>query len=164
MITIIAAVASNGVVGNNNQLPWPKGSIPRDMPHFVEQTRGGIVISGRKTYESMGLLKKRTNIIISSTLDEIEDATIYSNLREAIAVEKHKDVDISLLGGTGIWKEGMRLPETKRALITRVHHDFEGDTLFPEEELRKYFDLFYFQKWKEDEPLLSSTLEVWIRK
>ncbi|MDB5255162.1 MAG: dihydrofolate reductase [Candidatus Nomurabacteria bacterium] len=164
MITIIAAVTATGVVGSNNQLPWPPRSIPRDMPHFREQTVNATVISGKKTSESMGVLKNRRNIVISNTMNETEGITIYSTLRESIAVEKFKNPDIFLLGGVGIWKEGIFLPDVKRAIITRVHATLEGDTYFPEEEFRQNFELFYSQKWKEDEPQLSASLEVWMRK
>ena len=66
-LSIIAAVAANGVIGNNNQLPW---RYPKDMKRFVEITKKiGVVVMGRKTYESIGKpLPDRINMVVSKTM------------------------------------------------------------------------------------------------
>ena len=173
MISIIAAVSDNGVVGDKNTLPWAR-RVPRDMKHFVEQTKHGIVVMGRNTFESMGSvpLKNRANIVVSSKLKaEDNTITVVTNLNDALShalklsLSQDPQPKVFVIGGTNIWKEAMQSEFVERALITRIRETFEGDTSFPEEDLKKGYSLFYKTEWKEVDPtLLSSTFEVWKRK
>ena len=66
MISMICAVANNGIIGNKNQLPWPH--LPSDMKWFSKQTKGNVVVMGRKTWDSLGLVKplpNRVNVVVS---------------------------------------------------------------------------------------------------
>jgi dihydrofolate reductase len=169
MITVIAAVSENGVVGYKNTIPWPKEKIPRDLPHFMRQTINGALIMGKETFLSMGILPKRIMIVVSKTLGETSGIITVPTYKEA--VERALDergagsFPISAIGGTRLWQEALEHPQTGRALITRVHDAFEGDTFFPEESLYNNFSLFYKDSWKEkDEGMLSSTLQIWKRK
>ena len=84
MISIIVAVAQNGVIGDKNSLLW---HISEDMRFFKRTTSGHPVIMGRKTYESLGRpLPNRTNVVISRTLGELEGCTVVRSLEEAIAL------------------------------------------------------------------------------
>ena len=69
-IRAIAAVSLNGVIGNGLQIPW---HIPEDFKHFKKTTLGGIIVMGRKTWESLGAkpLPKRENVVITSTPEKI---------------------------------------------------------------------------------------------
>ena len=81
MISIIVAVAQNGVIGDKNALLW---HISEDMRFFKRTTSGHPVIMGRKTYESLGRpLPNRTNVVISRTISEIEGCTVVRSLEEA---------------------------------------------------------------------------------
>ncbi len=86
-ISIIAAVASNGVIGRENRLPW---HIPEDMKRFKALTRkAGVVIMGRKTHESIGkLLPNRINIVLSrdSKYKSIAGALVFSNINKLLGV------------------------------------------------------------------------------
>jgi dihydrofolate reductase len=63
IVTLIAAVAQNGVIGKDNQLPW---TIKDDMRFFVRTTKGHTVITGRKNFEAMGrALPHRRNIVVT---------------------------------------------------------------------------------------------------
>ena len=64
---LIVAMSKNGVIGNNNKLPW---YIPEDLVNFSELTKGHIIIMGRKTFESLpnGPLKNRLNVVLSRTI------------------------------------------------------------------------------------------------
>jgi len=139
-ISAIAAVSSNGVIGNDNGLPW---SIPEDMKHFRKTTSGSIVVMGRKTYESIGRpLPKRYNIVISRTLSKIDgdkDSGVVANsLRDALwecyfrndSQTQDKKQPVMIIGGGEIYKQA--LPYTNRIYRTLIHADFEGDTRFPE--------------------------------
>ena len=83
IISLIAAVGKNKVIGNKNSLPW---KLPADMKHFKELTSGKPVIMGRKTFESIGKpLPKRINIIITRDEDyKAEGCVVAHSLNEAL--------------------------------------------------------------------------------
>jgi len=172
MISVIAAVSDNGIVGYKNRIPWSKDQVPRDLPHFMRQTTRGIIIKGRNTAESMGFvpLKNRINVIVSKTLGSKEGFIILPSFTEALhfaideAVGK-ENFPISAIGGYKIWEEALESGHVDRALITRVHNEFEGDTFFPEKILEENFHIFYKDKWVEkDEGKLNATFEVWKKR
>ncbi len=125
-ISIIAAVAQNNAIGLNNQLIW---HLPADLQFFKKTTLNSTIIMGRKTFESIGkALPKRKNIVISSNANFLAPGCLLvTNLKEAIANADSEEVFI--VGGANIYAQSMHL--THKLYITRVHHDFEGDTFFP---------------------------------
>ncbi|MFR9558396.1 MAG: dihydrofolate reductase [Rikenellaceae bacterium] len=127
MINIIVAIAQNGVIGGNNTLLW---HISEDLQNFKRITSGHPVIMGRKTYESLGRpLPNRQNIVITRQDIEIEGCSIVHSLPEALAMFTAEQ-EVFIIGGAEIYREGLQLAH--KMYITRVHHDYEGDTSFPE--------------------------------
>ena len=136
MISIIAAVAQNGVIGDKNALLW---HISEDMRFFKRTTSGHPVIMGRKTYESLGRpLPNRTNVVISRTQREIEGCTVVGSLEEAVALFP-KEEEVFIIGGAQIYALALAIAD--KMYLTRVYHDYQGDTSFP--------------KWDSDEWQLS---------
>lgn len=126
MISIIVAVAQNGVIGDKNSLLW---HISEDMRFFKRTTSGHPVIMGRKTYESLGRpLPNRTNVVISRTLGELEGCTVVRSLEEAIALFPTEE-EVFVIGGAQIYALALNVAD--RFYLTRVGHDYEGDTSFP---------------------------------
>ena len=126
MLSIIVAVAENGAIGRNNELLW---HISEDLKYFKETTTGHPVIMGRKTYDSLGRpLPNRTNVVISRTAEHIEGCQIARSLEEAIALFP-ADEEIFIIGGAQIY--ALALEVADRIYLTRVEHDYEGDTSFP---------------------------------
>ena len=126
MVSIIVAVAQNGVIGDKNALLW---HISEDMRFFKRTTSGHPVIMGRKTYESLGRpLPNRTNVVISRTADHIEGCTVARSLEEAVAMFPAEE-EVFIIGGAQIYT--LALSVADRIYITRVEHDYEGDTSFP---------------------------------
>jgi dihydrofolate reductase len=133
IIALIAAVASNGVVGRNNQLPW---HLPQDLRYFKRTTLGKPVVMGRRTWDSIGRpLPGRTNIVISrqSSL-EIEGALVVPDLASALtraaAVAAGEACDeLMVIGGAEIYAQA--LPLADRLYLTEVHAEVEGDAWFP---------------------------------
>ena len=126
MISIIVAIAENGVIGDKNALLW---NIKEDMRRFRTTTTGHPVIMGRKTYESLGRpLPNRTNVVISRTMGEIEGCTVVRSLEEAIALFPAEE-EVFVIGGAQIY--ALALDVADRFYLTRVGHDYEGDTSFP---------------------------------
>jgi dihydrofolate reductase len=129
-ISIIVAVAENGVIGGGNRLLW---DLPADMRHFREKTKGHAVIMGRKTFESIGRpLPGRKNIVISRDAGKkIPGCTVVGSLDAAVKIaEDGGEMEAFVIGGGQIYTEA--LPQADRVYLTRVHATFEGDTFFPE--------------------------------
>ncbi|HLL27092.1 MAG TPA: dihydrofolate reductase [Xanthobacteraceae bacterium] len=132
-ITLVVAVAENGMIGNGNDLPW---SLPGDLKQFKAKTVGKPVIMGRKTYESLGeALPNRPNIVISrNPLYHLNDAKVVTTLDTALALareeaERLSADEISVIGGAHVFAEIM--PRAERMYYTEVHASPSGDTRFP---------------------------------
>ena len=128
MITIIAAASENDVIGNNNKLIW---HLSKDLIRFKNLTKGHHVIMGRKTFESMPkALPNRTNVVITRNKNyTAENITVVDSLENALKVCKD-DPQPFIIGGGEIYRIG--LTYAKRIELTRVYHNFEGDTTFPQ--------------------------------
>ena len=127
-LTLIAAMAQNRVIGKNNDLVW---HLPKDLKHFKELTKGHHIIMGRKTFESIGKpLPHRTNIVVTSKKDyKAPGCIVVHSLREAIQ-KAENDSRPFVAGGGEIYKQALEYADSME--LTVVHHEFEGDTFFPE--------------------------------
>ncbi|MEA5401946.1 dihydrofolate reductase [Arcicella sp. DC2W] len=128
-LSIIVAVAENGVIGHNNQLIW---HLPEDLKMFKRLTSGHPIIMGRKTFESIGKpLPNRTSIIITKNPEfQIEGCITVHSLEEAIeAANEIEENEAFIIGGAEIYR--LALPFADTIYLTEVHHVFEGDTFFP---------------------------------
>lgn len=138
-ISIIVAVAENNVIGKDNSLIW---HLPADMKFFKEKTLGHCVITGRKNYESIPEkfrpLPGRTNIIITRQKNyNAPGAIVVGSIEEAIKRAKEtNDKEIFIIGGAEIFKQTLDL--TDKIYYTKIHHSFEGDTFFPEIDLKTW--------------------------
>lgn len=128
MISIIVAVAKNGVIGDKNSLLW---HLREDMIHFRTITSGHPVVMGRKTYDSIGRpLPKRTNVVITRDTNlTIEGCTMAHSLEEAVALFD-KSEEVFIIGGAQIYRQA--LPLADRIYLTVIDKEYEGDTSFPE--------------------------------
>jgi dihydrofolate reductase len=128
-LSLIVAVAENGVIGNNNQLIW---HLPNDLKQFKRLTTGHCIIMGRKTFDSIGKpLPNRTSIIISRNADfKVIDCFTVDSLEKAISIAQEKgETEAFIIGGAEIYRQ--TLPFVDKIYLTEVHHSFEGDTFFP---------------------------------
>lgn len=126
-VTIVAAVARNRVIGRDNDLPW---RIPEDLRRFKELTMGGVLVMGRKTYESIGRpLPGRRTVVVSRNPDlEIEGVEMAPSLEMALEIAGGDDVFV--VGGGEIYRQAMGVADVLE--ITEVDAEPEGDTFFPE--------------------------------
>ncbi|NND31921.1 MAG: dihydrofolate reductase [Saprospiraceae bacterium] len=131
IISAIAAMSSNRVIGRNNDLPW---SLPADMKFFMRTTKGHHVIMGRKTFESMGVpLKNRTNIVITRDMFYAASGIIVAHsLHEALAIAKKAgEAEVFIIGGAEIYT--LALPILDRIYLTEIDLTVQdGDAFFPE--------------------------------
>jgi len=128
IISMIAAMANDRVIGKDNQMPW---HLPADFVWFKRCTMGKPVVMGRKTYESIGRpLPGRQNIVISrDTSLNIDGVDVVSSIDEAI--DKAGDVEeVMIIGGGSIYEAC--LPKANRLYVTYIDAQLEGDTQFPD--------------------------------
>lgn len=128
-LSLIVAVAENGVIGHNNQLIW---HLPNDLKQFKRLTTGHCIIMGRKTFESIGKpLPNRTSIIISRNSDfQVQGCITVDSLENAISeAQKIENEEAFVIGGAEIYR--LALPIIDKIYLTEVHHAYEGDTFFP---------------------------------
>jgi len=128
IISLIAAMSENRVIGSGNRIPW---SIPSEQKHFQEITMGHPVIFGRKTFESIGrVLPGRKNIILTGQRDYfVEGASVVHSFSEALRLCGNND-EVFICGGGPLYQE--TISRADRIYLTVVHGVYEGETLFPE--------------------------------
>ena len=127
-ISLIAAVARNGVIGRANALPW---RLRDDMRFFVHKTQGHHVIMGRKNYASIGhALARRPNLVISRNPDFSADCPVVASLDRALELARSAgESEAFIIGGAEIYALGLPLADT--FYRTRVLADVPGDVFFP---------------------------------
>jgi dihydrofolate reductase len=141
---LVAAVAENGVIGQDNKLPW---RIKSDLQYFRKVTMGRPVVMGRKTFLSIGRpLPGRTNIVVSrDPAFAAGGAVVVSSIERAMqtargdALRRNAD-SIAIIGGTDIFN--LTMPFADRLALTIVNAKPAGDTYFPAIDP---------QKWREVE-------------
>lgn len=155
MITLIAAVSLNSVIGDGDIIPW---RLPEDMKHFRKTTMGSTVVMGRKTFESMKSqpLKGRHNIVLSAKLDpyrpvdievlkDLPTDTLLSFCSSLNTLLEEIKQDVFIIGGTEIYNATMWRAD--RLIISHVLIPVKGDKLFP------YIDLNQFKVSNVEEHL-----------
>ena len=130
MISLLAAMGRNHVIGQQNKLPW---HLPEDLQYFKTTTRGKPVIMGRKTFQSIGrILPGRENRIVTrQTGFRHEGASVFFSLELAIEDGlKAGSPEIFVIGGEDIYRQA--LAHADRIYLTVIEAEFEGDARFPE--------------------------------
>jgi dihydrofolate reductase len=127
-IYLIAALASNGVIGIEGKLPW---HLPEDLKHFKTLTLGHPIIMGRRTWESLGkALPGRENIVVTRTPGyDAPGAAVASSLGAALALCTGEPVAF-VIGGHQLFVEC--LPVAAGLILTEIFRAYEGDTWFPQ--------------------------------
>lgn len=156
VISLIAAMASNRVIGNRGDIPW---KIPTELSRFRSITMGHTVVMGRKTYESIGqVLPGRTNIVLTSNVDYRAPGCILArDLLSAIEVCPQGESELFVCGGEQVYKEA--LPIAGRIYLSVIHREIAGDVFFPEIPLTK------FQRIRSEyhEDIIPYTLSIYER-
>jgi dihydrofolate reductase len=127
-ISLVLAMASNGMIGVEGGMPW---RIPEDMKHFKAVTMGKPIVMGRKTWDSFPKkpLPGRANIVITRDLNwRAEGAVVAHSLDDALAHAGAAE-EIAVIGGAQVYK--LALPRADLVHLTEVNRDFAGDTHMP---------------------------------
>ena len=129
MITLIAALAENKVLGKDNTIIW---HLPDDFKHFKTLTSHHFIIMGRKTFESFPKpLPNRTHVIITRQQDYVapEGCIVVHSLAEAFK-QTENEAEVFVIGGGEIYQQALQYAD--KLELTQVHASFEGDAFFPE--------------------------------
>ncbi|WP_276369579.1 dihydrofolate reductase [Chryseolinea sp. H1M3-3] len=141
IISMIAALSRNQVIGKNNDLPW---KLPDDMKYFMETTKGHHTIMGRKNYDSIPQkfkpLPQRTNIVVTHQQNfNAPGCIVVNSVEKGLQLaERSNESEAFIIGGAEIYKLG--LPHANRLYLTEIAAEIEGDTFFP---------TFDRNQWKE---------------
>ena len=139
IISLIAAVSENNVIGKNNALPW---HLPADMKYFRNITMSHCVIMGRKNYDSIPLkyrpLEGRTNIVVTRQKNFSAEKSIVCNSMEGALSEakKKNESEVFIIGGADIYKQTIDLAD--KLYVTHINHTFDGDAFFPEIDVNRW--------------------------
>jgi len=137
-ISLIVAMASNRVIGLNNQMPW---HLSADLKKFKKITMGSPILMGRKTYESIGRpLPGRTNIIISRNPDYRQDGCLVINdIETALKKGCESSEEIFVIGGSDLYVATLPMADT--IYLTMVNKAFDGDTFFPDLDMNEWSEV-----------------------
>lgn len=151
----VAAIAGNGVIGRDGELPWD--SIPADKRQYRERVADAPVILGRRTFESMREdLPGRAQVVLS----RIERSYDAGSARHAGSVAEALEVAASLgypsayvLGGAEVYE--LLQPHLDRMVLSRVHGSYDGDSYYPEWDADEWereretpYDRFTLEEWR----------------
>ncbi len=126
VLTLIAAVARNGVIGDGQRMPW---HLPEDLAHFKAATMGSTLLLGRRTFESLGrVLPGRRHVVLTRNPKWRHDGVeVAASFEEALALAGPGPVFVA--GGGEVYR--LAMPFAERLLITHVEGDAEGSVTFP---------------------------------
>lgn len=129
-LSIIVAVARNGVIGREGRLPW---CLSSDLKHFQKITMGHTLVMGRRTFESIGkLLPGRRTIVVTRSSTLPSDVPTAASLADALQ-QCGEAEQVFVIGGARMYQEA--LPLADQVYLTRVEAVVEGDVSFPLEQL-----------------------------
>ena len=164
LITIIAAVSENGVIGHDGGLPW---RLPADLERFAAVTRGHQVVMGRRTFETLpGPLANRRNIVVTTNRGYRSDGVVVAHSLEAAIddADRHATSDddpFYVLGGAVLYAAA--LPLADRLDLTRVLASIEGDTSFPEIDWADWRLVHSERRDADDRNMYAIRFEEWTR-
>jgi dihydrofolate reductase len=137
LVSLIVAMAQNGVIGRGNALPW---RLPQDLQRFRAFTLGKAVLMGRKTYESIGRpLKGRANLVLTRRRGWYAHGVIVVHSLEEALAQTGPGEELVAIGGAEVYR--LVLPLARRIYLTHVHADLPGDTFFPDFDPTQWADV-----------------------
>jgi dihydrofolate reductase len=128
ILSLIAAMAQDRVIGLNNQMPW---HMPADLAHFKQITLGKPVVMGRKTFDSIGrLLPGRRNIVISRQPKPADFTADWVQSVDAALELLRNEAEVMIIGGAELYRQ--LLPMADRLYLTEFDLKVQGDAWFPD--------------------------------
>ena len=137
-VTLVAAVADNGVIGNDGDIPW---RIPADFAHFKALTLGHVLVLGRATYESIGRpLPGRTTIVLTREPGwrGADGVLTAGSLDAALGLAAGLTGEVFVVGGAGVYAAALDRADAQ--VLTEVHLSPEGDTRYPDFDRSRWIE------------------------
>lgn len=131
MISLVVAIASNNVIGKDNQLPWHYKS---DLKYFKDLTTNHTVVMGRNTFDSIinrngKILPNRKTVVVTRNKDfSFKDVEVVNNFKDYL--NKPQEEELFIIGGSAIFKDSLDYAD--RLYITHINKDYAGDVYFPD--------------------------------
>ena len=127
-VVLVAAVADNGVIGADGDIPW---RIPEDFAHFKNVTLGHTLVMGRATFDSIGRpLPGRSTVVLTRDREWTADGVLVAHdLDEALALAEGLPGEVMIAGGAHVYAAAMSRADEQ--VLTEVHRSPEGDTFYP---------------------------------
>ena len=159
-ITLIVAVADNGVIGRDNSLPW---HLPDDLKRFKRLTMGKPIVMGRKTFDSIGKpLPGRQNIVVTRDTNYRRDGVTVVHDADAALRAAGAVPEIMVIGGAELFRT--LLPRAGRLHLTRVHGNIDGDVVWPALDERAWRVVERESHSADERHAWPMTFEVWERR
>ena len=163
LISLIAAMDKNRVIGVNGRIPW---HLPDDMRWFKEKTMGKPVIMGRKTYESIPVkfrpLSGRKNIILTRNRQYINPhCLVVHSIEEALSAV-NEEIEVMVAGGAEIYSAF--LPMADRLYLTLVEETLNGDTYFPQVDFTDWQQINHQQHAQDVRHPYAFSWGIWDKK
>lgn len=162
IISMIAAMGKNRVIGSNNQMMW---HLPQEFKYFKETTYGHCIITGRKNFEATGRpLPGRTNIIVTRNKDyQAEGCFVVHSLGEALSFAKEKgESEVFICGGGQIYQESIDIVD--KIYLTCVDFEKDGEVYFPNFDKDKFDEKLVREVEKSDNNLYAWKAYVYSKK
>jgi dihydrofolate reductase len=162
LISQIAAMARNRVIGRDNRLPW---HMPDDLAWFFRITRGHHIIMGRRNYEANGrALPGRTNIVITRNRDyRAPDCVVAHTVEEALDYARRRgEEEVFIVGGGEIYAATLSL--TDRVYLTIIDTEVEGDTSYPVLDPQEWEEISRDPRKADDRNPYNYTFYIFERK
>ncbi len=165
IISLIAALAQNRVIGRNNDLPW---SLPDDMKYFMQTTKGHHVVMGRKNYDSIPTkfkpLPNRTNIVVTRQTNFMApNCVVVNSLTAAVDLaKKNKEEELFIIGGAEIYKLSMAI--ATKLYLTEIKTEIEGDTHFPKVDKSNWIEISRQRHTADERHIYAFDFVVYKRK
>ena len=168
IISLIAAIALNNVIGCDNKMPW---HLPEDLQNFRLVTMNKPMIMGRKTFESLpGILPQREHIVISRNIQSdtqkqhphVHWVTSFDDAIEYAKQFLHQEnQEIMVIGGGQIYQQAISIAD--RIYLTRIDKTYHGDIKFPEIDLQSWKLLQQQEKCSEKYPDITYKIQLYTR-
>jgi dihydrofolate reductase len=165
-ISLVVAVAENGVIGKDNQLVW---HLRDDMKFFKELTTGHVILTGRKNYESIPEkfrpLPNRVNCIMTRNANyDAPGAVIFPDFQSWMAAFQEDERELFIIGGGEIYRQAIEQDIVDEMYITHVHAQPDGDTFFPNFDTEKWEKEIILRQQKDERNEFDFVVVKFVRK
>ena len=158
IISLIAAMDRNRLIGRANGMPW---HLPADFKHFKSVTLGKPLIMGRKTFESIGKpLPGRKNIVVSRAGFEAEGIVTVTTIEQAL-LQADEAAEVMVIGGATLYQQF--IANAQRLYLTHVEGELDGDTWFPEFDSRDWKVISAVEHAKDERNDHAFTIKIYER-